>query len=125
LLYPDAVCPTGKVYAELSRHLTKGSEPCYFVHQAGGGLDLSQLAGGMRNRLEQPALAVSGKLRAAWDVTANEAGVLRRMVSGSGSTIMFLVGSSSEAEALAGSLHNRGMGQAFSVHSLPRGTTWG
>jgi 4-diphosphocytidyl-2-C-methyl-D-erythritol kinase len=125
LLYPDAVCPTGQVYSELSRHLTKDPDPCYLVHEAQGGLDLHEFAGRMRNRLEQPALAVSEKLRAAWDATGNEAGVVKRMVSGSGSTILFLAGSGTEAAALAQALNNRGLGQVFHVHSLPRGTTWG
>jgi 4-diphosphocytidyl-2-C-methyl-D-erythritol kinase len=125
ILYPEAVCPTGPVYAHASNHLTGQRETCYLAHDSSQVVDRKTLGEAVFNRLQASAIAVSGKLRAAWDVTTNERGVVVRFVSGSGSSIAFLMEGPAEAQALAESLQQRGLGRSFATRTLPRGAVWG
>jgi 4-diphosphocytidyl-2-C-methyl-D-erythritol kinase len=125
VLYPNAVCSTPAVYAELSRGLTKGSTDCYLFHEYESAIFREKLAQSMQNRLQEPALRVSARLREVWSETENESGVLKRLVSGSGSSIVFLTADESKARSLTEALILRRLGQVFCVKSLPRGTVWG
>lgn len=125
LLYPEAVCPTKDVYADLRVHLTAFVKDCYLVHGYEGVGDRRQLASLVTNRLQESALRVSNGMRAAWLQTSAESGVLVRFVSGSGSTIAFLMESDDAAAALARSLQSRGLGRAFPVKTVGKGARWG
>ncbi|MCB9933245.1 MAG: 4-(cytidine 5'-diphospho)-2-C-methyl-D-erythritol kinase [Planctomycetes bacterium] len=125
ILYPEDVCPTPKVYAELAGHLTYEPRDCYLFHHLTGTSKVSELASLVFNRLQEPALRVSTKLRDVWSVTAQETEVLVRFVSGSGSSIAFLMPSREAAERLALSLRDRQLGRVFAVKTLPHGAVWG
>ncbi|MCA8914318.1 MAG: 4-(cytidine 5'-diphospho)-2-C-methyl-D-erythritol kinase [Planctomycetes bacterium] len=123
LLYPNDVCPTPQVYGELSRDLTYSPRNCYLFLPA--KMDAPQLASGVFNRLQESALKVSAKLRAAWESTAHEPGVLVRFVSGSGSSVAFLLNDEAAAQQLEDSLTARSLGRAYAVKTLPGGAVWG
>lgn len=125
VLYPNDVCPTKDVYADLARHLTYAPAKSYLFHVFEGIVAPDKLASVVTNRLQESALRVSKGLAVAWGQTAQETGVLVRFVSGSGSSIAFLVDSQRRAETLAESLKERRLGQAFATVSLPRGPVWG
>jgi 4-diphosphocytidyl-2-C-methyl-D-erythritol kinase len=125
LLYPDDVCPTPLVYADLSQHLTYEPLDCYFFHQSSEMAGFSQVAGLVMNRLQESALRVSKKLREVWEVTAHEEDVAVRFVSGSGSTIVFLMPNCAAASSLKQKLSDRALGRAFAVQTVPRGAVWG
>jgi 4-diphosphocytidyl-2-C-methyl-D-erythritol kinase len=130
ILYPGEVCPTGPVYAEATgpddrRGLTPERQTCYFTQDRIEVLDQRSLAAMIFNRLQDAALRVSRALNAAWGETGQEKGALARFVSGSGSSIAFLMESSAAASALAESLVQRGLGQSFATTTLPRGVNWG
>jgi 4-diphosphocytidyl-2-C-methyl-D-erythritol kinase len=125
ILYPEEVCPTGPVYAHASNHLTGRRETCYLAHESSQIVDRNTLGAGVFNRLQASAIAVSGKLRAAWDRTTIERGVVARFVSGSGSSIALLMEGPAEAQALAESLQQRGLGRSFATRTMPRGAVWG
>ena len=125
ILYPEEVCPTGKVYTELSRDLTYAPRNCYLFHDLPEQPGSTELAPLIFNRLQESALRVSGKLNQAWSETAHEPDVLVRFVSGSGSSIVFLVSGTADAQRLVQSLTARALGRAFAVKSLPRGEVWG
>ncbi len=125
ILYPDDVCPTAKVYQELAGHLTYQPRDCYLFHDLTSRASMSDLVGLIFNRLQEPALRVSARLRKVWDITTQEADVLVRFVSGSGSSIAFLMPSREAAEKLAESLTQRQLGRSFAVKTLPRGAVWG
>ena len=125
ILYPEEVCPTGKVYTELSRDLTYAPRNCYLFHDLPEQPGSTELAPLIFNRLQESALRVSGKLNQAWSETAHEPDVLVRFVSGSGSSIVFLVSGTADAQRLIQSLTARALGRAFAVKSLPRGEVWG
>lgn len=125
ILYPNTVCPTGPVYAHASSHLTGSPTNCYLVHVLKGDVDRKRLASVIFNRLQESALRVSPGLHQAWSQTGALPGVLARFVSGSGSSIAFLMDDSGSAASLATSLNQMGLGQAFAVVSLPRGAVWG
>jgi 4-diphosphocytidyl-2-C-methyl-D-erythritol kinase len=125
VLYPEDVCPTPKVYAQLAGHLTYEPRDCYLFHDLTNIAGVSDLIGLVFNRLQEPALRVSARLRKVWDVTTQEVDVLVRFVSGSGSSIAFLMPSREAAVGLAESLTQRQLGRAFAVKTLPRGAVWG
>ncbi len=125
ILYPDEVCPTGPVYADAGSHLTGERNDCYFFHVAGDVSNRTELASRIFNRLQPSALRVSARLLQAWGQTATERGVLARFVSGSGSSIAFLMPDEQSANVLAAALRDRGLGQAFAARTLPRGVVWG
>jgi len=125
ILYPNDVCPTKDVYADLARHLTYAPADCYLFHVFEGNLPADKLASVVTNRLQDSALRVSRRLADTWGLTAHESGVLVRFVSGSGSSIAFLVPDAGHAGLLAESLKERRLGQTFVTASLPRGPVWG
>ncbi len=125
ILYPNEVCPTGPVYAHAGNHLTGQRETCYLAHDSSQVMNRKTLGAGVFNRLQASAIAVSGKLHAAWDETTSERGVVVRFVSGSGSSIAFLMEGPTEAQALTESLQQRGLGRSFATRTLPRGAVWG
>ena len=125
ILYPGEVCPTGPVYAHVGRHLTGSHETCFLANDSSSVRGAATLGSLVFNRLQDSALAVSAGLRSAWEQTGDESGVIRRFVSGSGSSVAFLVASQHEATALHDSFEQRGLGQSFAVRTLPRGAVWG
>jgi len=125
ILYPNEICPTGPVYADLSKHLTYERVNCYLVHHLSVPVDRVKLAASVMNRLQQSALRVSSGMARVWGQTAQETGVLVRFVSGSGSSIAFLMTDRAAAVKLAESLTARALGRAFAVKTLPRGAVWG
>lgn len=125
ILYPDDVCPTKDVYADLARHLTYGKPESYLFHVFNGRLTADKLASVVTNRLQESALRVSRRLAEVWVQTAHEVGVIVRFVSGSGSSIAFLMEDQDRARTLARSLAQRRLGQAFATLTLPRGPVWG
>jgi 4-diphosphocytidyl-2-C-methyl-D-erythritol kinase len=125
VLYPEAVCPTGPVYADAGNHLTAQHRNCYLFHDSKAITNCTELSGAVFNRLQDSALRVCGELRQAWAATASEPGVLVRFVSGSGSSIAFLMQDQPAAIALAEALEQRGLGRSFATQSLPRGAVWG
>lgn len=125
ILYPGVVSPTGAVYADAGNHLTQDPMHCYLAHAPAGGTDLPALAASIHNRLQEPAIRVCAGLRKAWASTANENGVLARFVSGSGSSIAFLMRNEEAGEELAASLKRRGEGESFAARTLARGIRWG
>ncbi|MCA8936923.1 MAG: 4-(cytidine 5'-diphospho)-2-C-methyl-D-erythritol kinase [Planctomycetes bacterium] len=125
ILYPEDVCPTGKVYSDLSRHLTSDRRDCYLFHDLPDQLHMEELELAVFNRLQESALRVSKRLSQVWAETANEQDVVVRFVSGSGSSIGFLVADRQSAERLAHSFRTRALGQAYAVKTLPRGEVWG
>lgn len=125
LLYPNDVCPTAAVYRELSRDLTYDSSHCYLFHDLPDEPRAEELAPLIMNRLQQPALRVSERMRLAWEQTAQVAGKLVQFVSGSGSSIVFLLSDQQSTDVLVQSLKERQLGQVFSVKTLPRGAVWG
>lgn len=125
ILYPNTVCPTGPVYADASSHLTGNPKNCYLFHVLKRDMNRTELAPAIFNRLQESALRVSSGLRQAWSQTDRLPGVLARFVSGSGSSIAFLMADPESASSLAASLKEMGLGQAFAVASLPRGAVWG
>lgn len=124
ILYPEDVCPTSKVYQELAGHLTYQPRDCYLFHDFRYTGNISELAGLVFNRLQDAALRVSSRLHSVWGETAHEPEVLVRFVSGSGSSIAFLMPDRSSAETLAQSLKRRQLGRAFAVKTWPRGAVW-
>lgn len=124
ILYPEDVCPTVAVYRELAGHLTYQPRDCYLFHVFSYSGNVLELAGLVFNRLQDAALRVSSRLRDVWNETALEPDVLVRFVSGSGSSIAFLMPTTAAAEALARSLMKRQLGRAFAVKTLPRGAVW-
>ena len=125
ILYPEEVCPTGPVYADLAERLTYTPRNCYLFHDLTVPVEPEQLAKGVFNRLQDSSLRVSGRLREVWAATAHEQDVLVRFVSGSGSSVVFLVADRKAAESLEGSLKERSLGRAFAVQTLPGGAVWG
>lgn len=125
VLYPNEVCPTKDVYADLARHRNYGPPESNLFHVFEGLATPEKIASVVTNRLQESALRVSGRLAEAWHQTANEPGVLVRFVSGSGSSIAFLMAGSQPASVLAESLASRKLGQAFAARTLPRGPVWG
>lgn len=125
VLYPNEVCPTGPVYHELSKDLTYDRSHCYLFHDLPDEPHAEQLGPLIMNRLQQPALRVSGRMREVWGKTAPASGNIVQFVSGSGSSIVFLLGDQRSADALAQSLSLKQLGQAFVVKTLPRGAVWG
>lgn len=125
ILYPGVVSPTGAVYADAGNHLTHGRRDCYLAHARAGGTDLNALAASIHNRLQDSAIRVCAGLGEAWVGTANEQGALARFVSGSGSSIAFLMQDATSATGLATSLQARLACRAFAVTTLPRGATLG
>jgi 4-diphosphocytidyl-2-C-methyl-D-erythritol kinase len=125
VLYPNEVSPTGPVYEDLSKYLTYERRKCYLVHDLPKRLDRNELAGSIMNRLQDSALRVATRMRKVWEETTHEADVLVRFVSGSGSSIAFLMPDRRSALALQESLTARALGRAFAVRTLPRGAVWG
>ncbi|MDC1142031.1 4-(cytidine 5'-diphospho)-2-C-methyl-D-erythritol kinase [Planctomycetota bacterium] len=125
LLYPEFVCPTGKVYSNLAEYFPFVAERCYLFHDLEGPANCTNIAGAVFNRLQEPALAVGGDFAEAWNATSSEHGVKTRFVSGSGSTIAFLMEDNASALELRKSLEARQLGRVFAVKTLKRGTTWG
>lgn len=125
ILYPEEVCPTGPVYQDASSHLTDEKAKCYLFHVLPSAFNRTKLASAIFNRLQDSALRVSPGLRRAWDRTESGRGVLARFVSGSGSSIAFLMEDRESAVTFAASLQSQGLGQAFSTVTLPRGAVWG
>jgi 4-diphosphocytidyl-2-C-methyl-D-erythritol kinase len=124
ILYPNDVCPTKDVYSDLARRLTYGRPESYFFHVFESNAGPEKIASVVTNRLQDSALRVSSRLADVWGKTAHETGVIVRFVSGSGSSIAFLVPDAAVAQSLARSLGDRGLGQAFATHTLPRGPRW-
>ncbi|MHC4841929.1 MAG: 4-(cytidine 5'-diphospho)-2-C-methyl-D-erythritol kinase [Planctomycetota bacterium] len=124
LLYPEFVCPTAQVYANLAEYLTFEPEYCYLAHALEEQANCTKIAGSIFNRLQDAALAVGGDFKKAWLETPSERGVLKRFVSGSGSTIAFLMEDRQSAEFLRESLEARKLGQIFVVQTIERGTVW-
>lgn len=125
ILYPEEVIATGKVYDDLSRHLTYTPHNCYLFHDLPDEVDAVRMASLVANRLEESAIRVSERLQRIWGQTAGESGVLARFVSGSGSSIAFLMPDRPSADSLADSLSDRNLGRAFATKTLPRGVVWG
>jgi 4-diphosphocytidyl-2-C-methyl-D-erythritol kinase len=125
ILYPNEVCPTGPVYSDLSQHLTYKRHKCYLFHDLPSDVDRRKLATLVMNRLQDSALRVSLGMRRVWNETAHEPEVLVRFVSGSGSSIAFLMPDRSSAVRLKDSFNARALGRAFAVKTLPRGAVWG
>lgn len=125
VLYPNEVCPTGPVYEDLSKHLTYERRKCYLVHHLPTDASRNWLATRVLNRLQDSALRVSTGMRRVWEETTHEAEVLVRFVSGSGSSIAFLMPDRRSALGLQDSLSARALGRAFAVKTLPRGAVWG
>jgi 4-diphosphocytidyl-2-C-methyl-D-erythritol kinase len=125
ILYPNEVCPTGKVYAELSRDLTYEPRDCYLFHVLPEQPGSAELAPLIFNRLENAALGVSGNLNRAWTETAHERDVLVRFVSGSGSSLVFLLAEGANPGVLVQALEAKALGRCFAVKTLPRGEVWG
>lgn len=125
ILYPNDVCPTKDVYADLARHLNYAPPDCYLFHVFEGQVAPAKLASVVTNRLQGSALRVSTRLAEVWGQTAQENGVLVRFVSGSGSSVAFLMSDAAAAAGLVASLGARGLGQAFATQTLPRGPVWG
>jgi 4-diphosphocytidyl-2-C-methyl-D-erythritol kinase len=125
ILYPEEVVGTASVYQDLSRHLTYEPQNCYLFHDLPDDVDAVRMASLVANRLEESAIRVSKRLQQVWEQTAQEVGVLVRFVSGSGSSIVFLMPERSLAEQLVESLQDRKLGRAFATKTLPRGAVWG
>ena len=125
ILYPNEVVPTADVYRELSRDLTYDPSHCYLFHDLPDEPSAPDLAPLVMNRLQQPALRVSSQMKQVWNETAQEDGKLVQFVSGSGSSIVFLVSDQRSGDRLAQSLRTRQLGQVFVVKTLPRGAVWG
>ena len=125
ILYPNDVCPTPAVYRELSQDLTYDTVNCYLFHELPNHPRAEEIAPLIKNRLQEPALRVSARLRAAWDRTAQMDGKLVQFVSGSGSSVVFLLADQRSADQLAESLRVMQLGQVFVVKTLPRGAVWG
>lgn len=125
ILYPNDVCPTSAVYRELHKVLTYEPSNCYLFHQLPDEPRAEELGPLIMNRLQEPALCVSGRLNEVWSQTAQEDGKLVQFVSGSGSSIVFLLRDQRSADSLAKSLRARQLGQVFVVKTLPRGAVWG
>jgi 4-diphosphocytidyl-2-C-methyl-D-erythritol kinase len=125
ILYPNEVCPTAAVYGDLGQVLTYEPASCYLFHVLPDRPTASQLVPLIMNRLEASALRVSAGLRHAWEATAQEDDIFVRFVSGSGSSIVFLMADQQSAARLVKSLTARQLGRAFSVKTLPRGAVWG
>lgn len=125
VLYPNAVCPTKDVYADLAQHRDYGAARNDLVHEFSGAVNEKRLGTLIHNRLQASALRVSSGLRIAWEQTAQEALGNVQFVSGSGSSIAFLTEGRQQAGKLTETLRSRGLGQAFSTTTLPRGARWG
>jgi 4-diphosphocytidyl-2-C-methyl-D-erythritol kinase len=125
ILYPNEICPTGPVYADLSQHLTYKRHKCYLFHDLSTDVGRKKLAASIMNRLQESALRVSFGMRRVWSDTAHEQEVLVRFVSGSGSSIAFLMPDRASAVRLKDSFNARALGRAFAVKTLPRGAVWG
>ncbi len=118
ILYPEIVLPTPDVYRKLSENLHFVRRECNFFHYDGDSKDTAELAKGVFNRLEEAALAVSARLSDVWQQTQNEPGVTIRFVSGSGSSLVFVVPDEKSARQLTKSLESRSLGRAFVVRSV-------
>ncbi|MCF6227736.1 MAG: 4-(cytidine 5'-diphospho)-2-C-methyl-D-erythritol kinase [Planctomycetes bacterium] len=125
LLYPQIVCSTAQVYSNLAQVLTFVPKYCYLFHGSEGRPNCTEISGSIFNRLQESALAVSEGLSETWNRTSEEAGVLSRFVSGSGSTIAFLMAGREQALKLRHTLDQRNLGRIFAVQTLKRGTVWG
>ncbi|MBZ0136414.1 MAG: 4-(cytidine 5'-diphospho)-2-C-methyl-D-erythritol kinase [Planctomycetes bacterium] len=125
VLYPNAVCPTAPVYRELSGDLTHDVTSCYLFHDLQDSPGAGDVAPLVMNRLQEPALRVSARMRDAWNRTAQERDVFVQFVSGSGSSVVFLLPNQRSGDRLAQSLRARQLGQVFVVKTLPRGAVWG
>jgi len=125
ILYPNEVCPTKEVYADLAKGLNYAQPDCYLFHVFEGQADPAKLALVVTNRLQASALRVSKRLAEVWGQTAQENGVLVRFVSGSGSSVAFLMSNAAASVELVKTLTKRGLGQAFATQTLPRGPVWG
>lgn len=123
ILYPNIVLPTVDVYRDLSRHLTYQPRNCYFFHGEGARNSAKTLPRVIFNRLEESALRVSPELREVWQKTSAEAGVTCRFVSGSGSSIAFVMEDGPAAQTLARTLEDRGLGRAFAVTTVTVGVS--
>lgn len=118
ILYPEIVLPTPDVYRKLSENLHFVRRECNFFHCDGDSKDTATLAKGIFNRLEQAALAVSARLSDVWQQTKNEPGVTVRFVSGSGSSLVFVMPDEKSSRRLGKSLESRSLGRAFVVQSI-------
>lgn len=124
LLYPDSVCSTREVYSNLAQALTFVPQYCYLFHDFTGRANRTEIASSIFNRLQKHALEVSAHLADIHRRTDSEQGVLKKFVSGSGSTIAFLMEDSVSARVLAAKFENENLGQAYAVQTLERGTVW-
>ncbi|MCC6572683.1 MAG: 4-(cytidine 5'-diphospho)-2-C-methyl-D-erythritol kinase [Planctomycetes bacterium] len=118
ILYPEIVLPTPDVYRKLSENLQFERRKCNFFHRDALSLDATKVATKVFNRLEHVALRVSPKLSDVWQRTADEKAVTKRFVSGSGSSLVFVVPDESAARALAQSFEKRSLGRAFVAKSV-------
>jgi len=125
ILYPGEVCPTREVYADLAMHGAYGTTSGDLKHEFTDRLDALSLANLIHNRLQDSALRVSSGLRSAWEQTGNVQDVVMRFVSGSGSSIVFLVRDGAAAKRIVDSVHFSQLGQSFAARTLAKGTIWG
>ena len=118
ILYPDEVIHTSDVYHKLSHDLTYSPRDCYLFHGWSGSAEWPKFASQVTNRLQEAALSISRKLRDVWQQTGDEEGVVGRIVSGSGSSIAFLMQDERAAADLKESFDSRESGQSFAVKTL-------
>lgn len=125
ILFPGAVCPTKDVYADLARTGDYGLPADDLKHGFSGAMDAKRLSSLIHNRLQDSALRVSSGLHRAWEQTAHVDNSVVRFVSGSGSSIVFLVDGEQAARKLAKTLRMESGWQVFHTRTRARGTWWG
>ncbi len=118
ILYPEIVLPTPDVYRKLSQNLQFERRECNFFHSGKGPKDAFGLPEKVFNRLEHAALQVSPQLSDVWQQTNKEDGVVVRFVSGSGSSLVFIVSDETYGQKLARSFEKRALGRAFVAKSV-------
>lgn len=101
LVFPAFGCPTPDVFRALRPHLpTEPRSPDALLAALGAG-DLDAVAKTVFNRLEAPAFELFPALPRLRDALATRPGVLRVLLSGSGSTLVCLTTDAAAAGAIA------------------------
>jgi 4-diphosphocytidyl-2-C-methyl-D-erythritol kinase len=118
----DGHLPTPRVFGELDRQrgdrdVAAPALSAELMAALGAG-DLVRLGAALSNDLQESALTLFPALRKTLDA-GREAGALGALVSGSGPTCFFLVGSAAEASTLAVALSGAGVCRSVTTASGP------